>query len=385
MSLRIRRGTDAQRSGITFDMGEIVWTTDGQQLWVGDGLTQGGSPVVGANVVGYGLSYDGTTRRIEVAGLSADDITNGVNNKFFATELAQDAAASLFVTGTHSNISFVYDDALGKINATVALDGIGLTDIVADTTPQLGGDLDLNLNDITGAGDINIVGDITFIGVLSNNTVTLNDGVITAIDGTGFDGGPGITLGELDADVAHTFIFNQVDGNPAILVKTVSNTTENTAKINFEGFGSSFSQPTRLNAGDVIGGFSFSTHEPSGDGLTLPSLLIVGKTDPNGTVNSTVANGKLEILVAGGASTLAVNYLTFDSKGQLAVNQEDAQATLDVNGFAKLAVLTAEPAVLANGMIAIADGTLWDPLSNGRQCMVVRLNGAWIEIASANP
>jgi hypothetical protein len=366
-------------------MGEIVWTTDGQQLWVGDGLTQGGSPVVGANVAGFGLAYDPTTRRLEVAGLSADDITNGVNNKFFATELAQDAAASLFVNGTHSNISFIYDDELGKINATVALDGIGLTEIVSDTTPQLGGNLDLNSFDITGPGDINIVGDITFIGVLSNNTVTLNDGVITSIEGTGFDGGPGITLGELDADVAHTFIFNQVDGNPAILVKTVSNTTENTAKINFEGFGSSFSQPTRLNAGDVIGGFSFSTYEPSGDGLTLPSLLIVGKTDPNGTVNSTVANGKLEILVAGGASTLAVNYLTFDSKGQLAVNQEDAQATLDVNGFAKLAVLTAEPAVLANGMIAIADGTLWDPLSNGRQCMVVRLGGAWIEIASANP
>jgi hypothetical protein len=372
-------------------MGEIVWTTDGQQLWVGDGLTQGGSPVVGPNVVGYGLAYDATTRRIEVAGLSADDITNGVNNKFFATELAQDAAASLFVNGTHANISFVYDDALGKINATVALDGIGLTDIVADTTPQLGGNLDLNSFDITGIGDIDITGDINIIGgitlngVLSNGDVNIENAVITAIAGTGFDGGPGITLGEPTADIAHTFIFNQVDGNPAILVKTVADTTENTAKIKFEGFGGSFSAPTRLGAGDVIGGFSFSTYEPSGGGATLPSLLIVGKTDPNGTVNATVANGKLEILVAGGASTLAVNYLTFDSKGQLAVNQEDAQATLDVNGFAKLAVLTAEPAVLANGMIAIADGTLWNPLTNGRQCMVVRLNGAWIEIASANP
>jgi len=41
MSLRIRRGTNAERQGITFDLGEIVWTTDTQQLWVGDGVTQG--------------------------------------------------------------------------------------------------------------------------------------------------------------------------------------------------------------------------------------------------------------------------------------------------------------------------------------------------------
>jgi hypothetical protein len=180
MSLRIRRGTDAQRSGITFDMGEIVWTTDGRQLWVGDGLTQGGFPVVGANIAGFGLAYDPTTRRLEVSGLSADNITNGTNNKFFATELAQDAAASLFVTGTHTNISFVYDDSLGKINATVTLDGTGITDIVADTSPQLGGNLDLNQRDITGVGSIDITGNIELTGTFTNTDVTLSDNRIVS-------------------------------------------------------------------------------------------------------------------------------------------------------------------------------------------------------------
>jgi hypothetical protein len=161
-------------------MGEIVWTTDGQQLWVGDGLTQGGFPVVGANIAGFGLAYDPITRRIEVSGLSADNIANGVNNKFFATELAQDAAASLFVTGTHTNISFVYDDNLGKINATVTLDGIGLTDIVADTTPQLGGNLDLNQRDITGLGNIDITGNIEIFGTFTNTDVTLSNNRIVS-------------------------------------------------------------------------------------------------------------------------------------------------------------------------------------------------------------
>jgi hypothetical protein len=37
----------------------------------------------------------------------------------------------------------------------------GITDVVADTTPQLGGNLDLNSNDITGTGNINITGSVT--------------------------------------------------------------------------------------------------------------------------------------------------------------------------------------------------------------------------------
>ena len=35
------------------------------------------------------------------------------------------------------------------------------TDVVADTTPQLGGNLDLNSNNITGTGNVNITGSIT--------------------------------------------------------------------------------------------------------------------------------------------------------------------------------------------------------------------------------
>ena len=42
-----------------------------------------------------------------------------------------------------------------------------LADVIEDTTPQLGGDLDLNGNDITGTGNFNVTGVITatsFVG-----------------------------------------------------------------------------------------------------------------------------------------------------------------------------------------------------------------------------
>tara|TARA_R100000734_G_scaffold6489_1_gene5457 strand:+ start:197 stop:1075 length:879 start_codon:yes stop_codon:yes gene_type:complete len=43
----------------------------------------------------------------------------------------------------------------------------GISDVVSDTTPQLGGNLDLNSKNITGTGNINITGSITASGSLS--------------------------------------------------------------------------------------------------------------------------------------------------------------------------------------------------------------------------
>ena len=46
-----------------------------------------------------------------------------------------------------------------------------------------------------------------------------------------------------------------------------------------------------------------------------------------------------------------------------------------------LPVLTAEPSSPVNGMVAVADGTSWDPMLNAAQTMVVYLAGAWRQIA----
>jgi len=57
---------------------------------------------------------------------------------------------------------------------TVDLDGRFLQNIVEDNTPQLGADLDLNSNDITGTGNIDITGEITattFIGDMRGATI----------------------------------------------------------------------------------------------------------------------------------------------------------------------------------------------------------------------
>ena len=47
--------------------------------------------------------------------------------------------------------------------------GGSLNNIVEDTTPQLGGNLDLNSNDITGTGNVNITGNVTASGTITSS------------------------------------------------------------------------------------------------------------------------------------------------------------------------------------------------------------------------
>jgi len=119
MALQVRRGTNAERLGITPLVGELIYVTDTKQLYVGDGTTVGGTTTI-ANTI----------------------------------------------------------DSL-----------------LSDTSPQLGGELDLNGNNITGTGNINITGTITASG-----TVNLGDGVGSDILVIG-----GAIQGHLvpDADSAH--------------------------------------------------------------------------------------------------------------------------------------------------------------------------------------
>jgi len=47
MSLQIRRGTDADRQTIVFELAEIIYVTDTKLVYIGDGSTIGGN-LVGA-------------------------------------------------------------------------------------------------------------------------------------------------------------------------------------------------------------------------------------------------------------------------------------------------------------------------------------------------
>jgi hypothetical protein len=382
MSLRIRRGTDAQRSGVTFDMGEIVWTTDGRQLWVGDGLQQGGFPVVGANITGYGLVYDPVTRRIDVAGLTTNDIAEGSNNKYFSALLARNAAASLFDNpdATHNNISFTYDDTLGVVNATVTLDGIGITELVDDTTPELGGNLSLNQFDITGAGNIDITGGITISGTVEANIVTVlgtSEEVVT-IDGDRIFSESGILrLGELNSSV--TVSISSTDLSVPVLI--TESLTEG-LQVSGHNVRAKRADDDSVDPGDFLYGI---TSEGWTGTSYQTSSVIAPMVDPFGTVTATAVPGMIAFVLFPENDFNQAKLVSINRNGFISVGHGiayDAKAAVDINGLLKLEPQGTAPATPAVGMIAVANRTGWDPASvgSGNPYPVFYDGSAWIKL-----
>jgi hypothetical protein len=106
--------------------GELIHDTTTGQLFVGNGTTAGG---------------------VTTTGISLED--------------AADAAASLFTTGSHSGITFAYNDAAGRIDATVTVAATGPFD--GDLTGSVFADDSTLLVDGTGGalvGSLRTSGDV---------------------------------------------------------------------------------------------------------------------------------------------------------------------------------------------------------------------------------
>lgn len=87
MGLQVRRGTNAERLLITPLQGELIYTTDTKEVYVGDGSTLGGVKIS----------------------------TSGID----FNEVIQDIVGGMFTGASHAGIVFTYDDVDGKIDANV--------------------------------------------------------------------------------------------------------------------------------------------------------------------------------------------------------------------------------------------------------------------------
>lgn len=82
---------------------------------------------------------------------------------------------------------------------------VDTTNLVADTSPQLGGDLDLNSNDITGTGNINFTGNVVLTGTV--------DGRDIAADGAKLDGVEASATADQTASEIRSLVDSATDSN----------------------------------------------------------------------------------------------------------------------------------------------------------------------------
>ena len=116
--------------------------------------------------------------------------------------------------GTAQTINFVGTGVTATMSGAVATveisatggSGGGLSNIVEDPTPQLGGNLDVNGKDITGTGGINLTGVVTATSFTGNVTGT-------ATTATNLANAANITTGTISDDRLPATITSNITGN----------------------------------------------------------------------------------------------------------------------------------------------------------------------------
>lgn len=414
MALKIRRGTETERSALTGNnpaMAEPIWVTDATNLngttgilYVGDGSTTGGIAVnpqielnklsnvnTGSPTNGQVLQWNTTAGEWQSGTVSVaqelndltnvDAVTGVANNKVLKYDTTANGGAGGWVAGDEAFLSFNLDTQL----AGKSIDNLGDVSTSGTDSPQPGqyliwdnsnaqwkpGDLDLNAASITSlTADINgsIFGnDSTQLVDAINSTVLLNNGVVNIT-------GDALTTNTSEFSISSRTespntifeVYNQ-EYNSAIRINSLNGSTDaQVGGMAFNGFFGGFDgsgNETKVTAGYYLGEIIATAYDPDFNGGT--KVLAGGisfRTDPNGAIADDKAPGQIEFYVnAGSNSAPTIKGMIFNKDGQLGINRTDARATIDINGVMQLEPQTAAPTTPLIGMIAVADRANWNP------------------------
>lgn len=486
MSLRIRRGTNSQRATRNFDLGELVYTTDTKQLYVGDGITAGGVNVL-ATSAGPGLEWDSAIQKFKIgsANLTTESITESENggqyftaeravaalaenlitdpslhtgisfslsegfiiaevsgvsglttsnvsegsNLYYTNERVQDTVANMFATGTHSGISFSYNDdaspTAGSLSVSVPFPTVQFYDALTyslidgqHTNISFVVNEDHTINTIvtTNSADVrSVVNSMISTGTHDGITYTYDAENFTlsstvsvagieyhaaqllvngthdtiAVEYDEANSQINLSIGDFTSLQTTTLVTDTIEpiGNADFIIKgnrygspgaqvsfeflaapwlaettSILDQTGDFRKLEIRTYKDDVATPTAIGLGDVLGTLTFTGMINSSTDI---QSHIGYQIDRLGTPTSTHRPTKFFVLAQPDTENDPMRILSFDSFGRLAVNQETANATVDINGVMRLVKQTLAPSTPVEGMIAVADRVTWDPASKG--------------------
>ena len=288
MSLRIRRGTDAQRQGTQFDLGEPVFTTDTGKLYIGDGVTQGANNIL-ATSAGIGMSWNATTQKLDctVTGGGGGGGGGGI------TAIIQDTSPTL---GGNLSLSGHNISGTGNINITGNISGSGT--LIAST--GLGANLSLNNYNITGTGNINNTGTITTTSITTNGALTVGGGVAGVLNVNYISGGV-------------SAINLKSNNNSAVNIQsfTTDGTNVNSVSLSIQVSRGSLDSPTTVLASDVLGGLQISGYNGTD---YKPAGFVSAQVDSSAVLTDLYPASVMVIGSCGGGTV--INLAKLDTKGR---------------------------------------------------------------------
>lgn len=314
MALRLRRGTNASRTGVTPAEGEIVYTTDTKKLYAGDGTTLGGNLVSGMNDLledvtpQLGGNLDMNSKNI--TGNGNINITGSVTATNFVGDykgsivgddstILVDAVNSKIVL-TNNSIKDLSDVAIGtpSTNQLLAWGGANWapTSTLSISGLTMSGNIDANSNTI-----INLNGLTMGSGALNMNTQAItNVTTITAatVNATTIDGD---LSGSVFADNS-TLLVDAVNGqiSASIVKGTFSGAVNGT--LDGELTGSVYSDDSTILVDGILSKLVG----------TVDNALVQTKQATVKTIDATDAELRLEYGTAGAGSLTTLGSVKFN-------------------------------------------------------------------------
>ena len=209
---------------------------------------------------------------------------------------------------TDKGKKMVYSDGTNVVDTA-------FTEVVSDVSPSLGGDLDLNSNDITGTGNINITGTIESSGNITGTLATAAQpnitsvGTLTSFTSTGIDDNATSTAITIDSNNNVAFL----DGTGSL--PSITNSGDENTGIYFPsadtlGFSIGGSEKMRLNAtGLGIGTSSISRDLVIKQSAGDASFRMETASQSNDVLTLRNSNGRLDF------AALAMTILTSGNVG----------------------------------------------------------------------
>jgi hypothetical protein len=358
MALQIRKGLDSQRQPIAFKSGELVFTTDNKDLFVGDGTTAGGiriAPIKSIN----GLAGSSATGALT---LNTDNITEGATNKYYNSTTARIDAGAALVGGNNGStgISFTYRSDTNTITASVTAGGYALP---AATPTELGGvKISQGGLSIDGAGLLSVTtpvsagttGQLTYY-TGTNAVGTAGTGMSWSPSNNLYAGGQLTVVGTVDAKRINInasenngiSILTESDGNSFSEVFTINSAHTSatpTATRYFRSRGTILA-PTSIQTGDHV-----FDHQYAGiTGTSSAGIAAQIRVSVNGTVSAGVVPGKLVFSASSSNGTL-IDSLT------VAATKVSASVPFQVVSYADATARDAAITSPAAGMIVFLTG-----------------------------